>query len=204
MKTATLLSTCMVAGAIAAPHIKRSTDPVTIPISRHASDKSPAARAINSLKPTQARLSTHRRTLAKRSQKAELVNTNDLFYYATVTVGNGPDCTDKDGSCPPSDQRVDTTDSQLTDAGAQFDDVYGTGEARGEIYQGPYTLAGATASNAVFGVINFEAVAGSQSPVQTLGLSSFGFYLSHASDGDNGELTVNGFDSRKISGPLNY
>ncbi|RKO87363.1 aspartic peptidase domain-containing protein, partial [Blyttiomyces helicus] len=35
-------------------------------------------------------------------------------------------------------------------------------------------------------------------------LSSFGFYLSFAAGGDDGEFTVNGFDSRRFRGPLNY
>ncbi|RKO86757.1 aspartic peptidase domain-containing protein [Blyttiomyces helicus] len=106
---------------------------------------------------------------------------------------------------------------------------YGIGQASGEIYKANYTLAGLTASNAFFGVATFEAsmpgtqgllglcfpflndtggilgqVPGSQSPVEALGFSSFGFYLPFAAENDTGELTVNGYDSSRTSGPMTY
>ncbi|KAI8825920.1 aspartic peptidase domain-containing protein [Fimicolochytrium jonesii] len=136
----------------------------------------------------------------------------------------GADCTSNDGSCGNGQRGVDV--SEFSDTGLTYDDGYGSGSASGEIYQGTYTLAGLTAKNAYFGVstsetgftdpadglfgLGFAALSNigsstnGKAPIDELKVTSFGFYLSNAADGDNGEVTFQGSDSRKYTGSFSY
>ncbi|RKO83695.1 hypothetical protein BDK51DRAFT_31277 [Blyttiomyces helicus] len=232
----------MVAGAIAAPHLTRSSDPVTIPIFRHASEEtSPIARAISASKAAKARLTACQGAPAKQTSTAELVNANNRFYFTTVTVGSGktfnidldtgsqdfwipgPDCISTNGPCPPPGERFDIKDQKVTHTGAKFDDKYGIGEARGDIYKGPtlsqealhMELSASPLSRPswlVFAIrpghiaLLLAQLKGSQPPVEALGLSSFSFYLSflNENENDNGDFTVNGIDHRRISGDITF
>ncbi|KAJ3195695.1 hypothetical protein HDU83_004238 [Entophlyctis luteolus] len=134
----------------------------------------------------------------------------------------GASCTSSDGSCGQSGQAAfDTTDSSVSDAGSTWTTNYGSGSVSGEIYSGSASLGDASA-NINFGVSTSETgftdasdglwglayssineISGGNF-VSAAGISSLSFYFSNSADGDNGELTINGVDSSKYSGSLEY
>ncbi|KAJ3106529.1 hypothetical protein HDU97_006122 [Phlyctochytrium planicorne] len=177
---------------------------------------------------------------------APLTNNQDFVYFCPVTVGNGQtfnldldtgsadtwvrgaSCTASDDSC--TGPKLSTSDSTLTSTGKTFSTSYGSGSVSGNIYKGPVTIGGATASALNFGVSTKEqgfggidglvglafasisniggSVSGQTNFVDALGFTGaqnqFGFYLSNSKDGDSGEVTFGGYDSSKIAGPITY
>ncbi|RKO89907.1 aspartic peptidase domain-containing protein [Blyttiomyces helicus] len=156
-------------------------------------------------------------------------------YYTTVSIGNGQSF--KLGSWRPvlllgrqlhrRRRPNQLSDKSVHDAGVSFSDSYGSGSASGEVYNGPYTLAGSSVKKGYFGVstsesgfrfqaqgllalsFSFGADGGVTSsvgevPITALGLKSFGFYLSNSAQGDKGTFTTNGFDAAHVAGPFSY
>ncbi|RKO90484.1 aspartic peptidase domain-containing protein [Blyttiomyces helicus] len=250
MKNALVLS-AIAATASASPLVHKGTTfsaaphPVSVPIARHTSDASHAARAKANLDVAHARFSKGSSGNVKRS--LPLTNVGNQFYYTTVTVGNGqsfkvdldtgscdlwvpgPKCSSSDGSCTAGGKPISLIDKSVHSAGVTFSDSYGSGSASGNVYYGPYTLAGATAKKGYFGVTTSEAGFDFQAqgllglsfsfgsaipngvtssvgevPIVALGLKSFGFYLSNAANGDEGTFTTNGYDASHVSGHFSY
>ncbi|RKO86402.1 aspartic peptidase domain-containing protein, partial [Blyttiomyces helicus] len=243
MKSALLLLSALAASAAAAPH---STG-TTVSIQRHPKTSAPGVRAKANIASARSRFAVSKDgTIAKRGE-GSLINGGDEFYYTTVSIGNGqtfnidldtgssdlwvpgPQCSSSDGSCTAGGGPIDLSDSSISDTGNTFSDNYGSGSASGEVYTGPYSLAGASTSGNSFGVTTQEAgftfaaqgllglsfpfntgsntgvtANGGSVPIQALGLHSFGFYLSNAAQGDSGTFTTNGFDSSHVAGKFSY
>ncbi|KAI9327321.1 hypothetical protein DFJ73DRAFT_905679 [Zopfochytrium polystomum] len=175
-----------------------------------------------------------------------LTNINDLLYTTTVFFGDGqqlvidldtgssdvwargPNCVSEDLSCGPgSGNVVNTTDPTIFPTGETFDDSYGSGEAAGDVYRGPVTLAGLTA-NISFGVTTQEIGFGNLGDGDGLfGLAfdslnainggnwidklhlepsqnQFAFYLSRRDDGDLGEVAVGGYNPARFTGDITW
>ncbi|RKO85393.1 aspartic peptidase domain-containing protein, partial [Blyttiomyces helicus] len=166
MKTGIVLS-ALALTAVAAPIAKsdKKSEAVSVQVHRRKDTRTRGHRAKTSRHATIAKYRHH--ILNKRD--TQLANANDQSYSAEIIIGNGqkfmidldtgssdlwvtgPTCQDNDGSCEASGRQLDTNDKTLADAGQQFDDKYGSGEASGDVFQGHYKLAGATAKNAFFG-----------------------------------------------------
>ncbi|KAJ3203813.1 hypothetical protein HDU82_006284, partial [Entophlyctis luteolus] len=133
----------------------------------------------------------------------------------------GPSCTSSDGSCGTSGQATfSTSDSSVSKTSSKWTTSYGSGEVSGNIYSGNVTLAG-VAAKINFGVSTSETgfsyidglwglayssineISGGNF-VSAAGISNFSFYLSNVANGDTGELTINGADSSKYNGTLQY
>ncbi|KAJ3076271.1 hypothetical protein HDU98_004570 [Podochytrium sp. JEL0797] len=211
---------------------------VTMPIKR-ASDRR--------LDPMNAMANTKRRYnltlpllsgIEKRDSK--LNNFSDMLYTTAVSFGNGQtfnvdldtgssdvwvrgsNCVSSDGSCGVAGQKAfDVTDGTCGYAGGQFSVSYGSGSVTGNVYTGPVTLGGVTAT-INFGVTTKGTGFNSASDglwglaytslnqitsgnfASASGISSFAFYLSDSVDGDSGTLTMNGVDPSKYSGTMSF
>ncbi|RKO85923.1 aspartic peptidase domain-containing protein [Blyttiomyces helicus] len=249
MKSAILIASALAATATASPvggFSYSAPHPVTIPIARRPNDASPAAKARANLPIARARFSKAK-SIGAAKRGLPLTDVGDQFYYTTVSIGNGqsfkvdldtgssdlwvpgPKCTDSDGSCTAGGGSIKLTDKSIHSAGVTFSDSYGSGDASGNVYYGPYTLAGATVTKGYFGVTTSEAgfdfaaqgllglsfpfgtnipggVTSSvgEVPILALGLKSFGFYLSNSAQGDKGTFTTNGYDASHVKGPFSY
>ncbi|RKO86942.1 hypothetical protein BDK51DRAFT_32301 [Blyttiomyces helicus] len=126
-----LLSTLATASPLVqAGNFSTAPHPVSVPIFRRPSDASPEP--------------GRRQTLR-----------SPALYYTTVSVGNGQlfrvnlDTGSSDfwvaGSRSAPPEAVPSTSSTDHSTGLTFSDRYGTGTSAGDVYFGPYTLAGATA-----------------------------------------------------------
>ncbi|KAJ3314969.1 hypothetical protein HDV04_004769 [Boothiomyces sp. JEL0838] len=225
--------------ALAAVSASPVNQPITVKVSKKAV-ASGAQRHSNSVKAAMNRF-------AATTGQEPLSNSQNEFYSAAITVGNGQQFTvDLDtgssdvwlrgGNCQSSDNscngnKVDVTDSSLTDSGQTWSTSYGSGSVSGEIYTGPISLAGATASNLPFGAstsetgfsgvadgllgLGFDSISQISSTLgqsanffDALGYSGnqnrFSFYLSDAADKDDGEVTLGGVDTTKFTGTINY
>ncbi|RKO94801.1 aspartic peptidase domain-containing protein [Blyttiomyces helicus] len=214
--------------------------PVSVAIARKYTGDSPGARAKANLPFALARFSKKSK-LAKRGS-SPMIYSGKLFYYTTVTVGNGqtvetfldtgsddfwisgPNCQSPVGNCKLPGKLINLTDPTIHSTGETFLDEYAAGNVYGNIYYGPYTLAGATTQKGHFGVsffetnsfaelqallglgFNFQDTTGidavGQIPIVALKLKSFSFYLSN-SDG-TGVFTTNGYNASLFSGKLTY
>ncbi|KAJ3383853.1 hypothetical protein HDU84_003375 [Entophlyctis sp. JEL0112] len=134
----------------------------------------------------------------------------------------GASCTSSDGSCGASGQSTfKTSDTTVKKTGSTWTTSYGSGEVSGNVYSGTVALAGVSAK-INFGVttsetgFNFNAdglwglayssineISGGNF-VSTSGIANMSFYFSNSADNDFGELTINGLDTTKFSGTLNY
>ncbi|RKO90969.1 aspartic peptidase domain-containing protein [Blyttiomyces helicus] len=243
MKSAFLILSALAASAAAAPQ----SSGTTVSIQRHATDAAPGVRAKGDVASARARFAVNKDgSIAKRGQSL-LTNGGNSFYYTTVSIGNGqvfkvdldtgssdlwvpgPQCTSSDGSCTAAGGPIDLSDSSISDTGNTFSDNYGSGSASGEVYTGPYKIAGASTSGDSFGVTTTEkgftfaaqgllglafpftqggatgvTANGGNVPITALGLQSFGFYLSNAANGDKGTFTTNGFDSSHVGGKFTF
>ncbi|RKO90900.1 aspartic peptidase domain-containing protein [Blyttiomyces helicus] len=234
----------------AAPH------PVSVPITRNSSYTSPAARAKANLHLARSRFSSKSDPRAKRSL---ITNIEDHFvsvdpavkhlrdYFTTISIGNGqifkvvldsgssdfwvpgPKCQSSDGSCTAGGKPISLIDKSIHSTGLTFSDSYGTLSAAGDVYFGPYTIAGVTAKKGYFGVTTSETAFNDQAqgllglsfsfgssnpngvtatvgevPIVALGLKSFGLYFSNSANGDSGVFTTNGYDASHVAGPFTY
>ncbi|KAJ3118389.1 hypothetical protein HK100_000621 [Physocladia obscura] len=93
-----------------------------------------------------------------------------------------------------------------------FVDVYGSGYALGDVYKGAVGI-GSVGAKIAFGVFSLESVLSGYSDdllglaylsLGTVSKQIFSFYLSNANDGDNGEVTFEGYDSKRFTGPITY
>ncbi|KAJ3296467.1 hypothetical protein HDU76_006725, partial [Blyttiomyces sp. JEL0837] len=227
-----------------------SKQPITVRISRRHSDLGKTQRVLKNAKSVASRFGpgNNGEGPQRRATSAPLTNLNDLLYSAPVTIGNGqafaldldtgssdlwvrgPSCSSTDGSCTGTKACIivtlKTTDSTIKDKGTTFSVSYGSGSASGEVYTGPVSLAGATAT-IPFGATTKETGFGGAAFDGLLGLgysalnsisggnwfdalgftgtqNVFGFYLSNSKDGDTGEFTVGGYDSSKLTGAITY
>ncbi|KAI9315436.1 hypothetical protein DFJ73DRAFT_930913 [Zopfochytrium polystomum] len=164
----------------------------------------------------------------------------DLDSGSSDTWARGPNCTSVDLSCGPgssgsvSNESFKSTKQRSTfptrpspPRVSTFSDTYGSGQAQGDIYKGPVTLAGLTA-NMTFGVTTEEqgfANLGDGDGLFGLAFKSlnniaggnwidelhlvpsqnqFAFYLSKASDGDLGEVAIGGFNPARFTGDITW
>ncbi|KAJ3119382.1 hypothetical protein HK100_000342, partial [Physocladia obscura] len=177
--------------------------------------------------------------LSADTNTSVLTNYNDLLYTTNVVVGTqqfavdldtgssdvwirGASATSTDGSTGQAGQSsFNTSDSSVTNTGQTFSTSYGSGSVSGDIYNGPVSLAGISAT-INFGVTTQEQ--GFNSPgdglwglayasinqiqngnyVSGAGINSLAFYFSNSVDKDEGELTLNGVDSTRFSGTISY
>ncbi|KAJ3323332.1 hypothetical protein HDV06_001852 [Boothiomyces sp. JEL0866] len=224
--------------ALAAVSASPVNQPITVKVSKKAV-ASGVQRHASVLRATLNRFAT--------TGQEPLVNAQNEFYSAAITVGNGQsftvdldtgssdvwlrgaNCQSSDSSC--NGNKVDVSDSTLSDSGQTWSTSYGSGSVSGEIYTGPISLAGATASNLPFGAstsetgfagvadgllgLGFDSISQISSTLgqsanffDALGYSGsqnkFAFYLSDAADKDDGEITLGGVDSSKFTGTINY
>ncbi|KAJ3063712.1 hypothetical protein HDU98_000491 [Podochytrium sp. JEL0797] len=135
----------------------------------------------------------------------------------------GPACTSTDGSCGAKLGLpvINLADSTLKNTGVSFKLSYGSGSVKGAVYAGPVSLGGISAT-INFGVTTYEngfappgdglwglaygplnAISGGNY-VKTAQISSLAFYFSDNVNGDQAELTINGVDSSKFVGTMQY
>ncbi|RKO89932.1 aspartic peptidase domain-containing protein, partial [Blyttiomyces helicus] len=250
MKSAFLILSALVATATASPVASHTADPhpASLSIARRPSAASRGERAKASLAISRARFSALSNGVAKNS--VTLVDdVNEGFFFTTITIGNGqsfkidldtgspdlfvpgPACKSTDGSCTSGGKPINLADHTIHPNGETFHNSYGgdTASASGDVYVGPYTLAGVTAKKGFFGVTTSEAGFAMEAqgllglsfpfgntlphsvtakvgevPIVALGLKSFGFYLSNTNQNDSGLFTVNGVDPSHVTGDFNF
>ncbi|RKO86487.1 aspartic peptidase domain-containing protein, partial [Blyttiomyces helicus] len=159
---------------------------------------------------------------------------NGQAFNVTLDTGSsdlflpGPHCTSADGSCRLP--LIDGKDKTLIPTGAPYSLSYAGGSfANGTIFRGPLSLGGASTKNGFFlasdeitswgdpesaGFLGLgfpfaqeamvDVLKGAKTPIQALGLSSFGIYLSNLVEGDRGVFTTNGVDEAHVGGPFSY
>ncbi|KAI8621033.1 aspartic peptidase domain-containing protein [Chytriomyces sp. MP71] len=206
---------------------------VTVPIERHASKKQDAHLSMkNAAARYNLKLSSSKRDAPLTDYSDELYTasvtfgngqtfTTDLDTGSSDVWVRGPKCVgDANSGCQGS--KIDTTDKTLKSSTTTWKVSYGDGSgASGFVYKGPVALGGVKAT-VNFGVTTKEN--GMTGPndglwglaysslndisggnfVQAAGITSLAFYFSDSSDGDKGELTLNGVDNSKFSGSLAY
>ncbi|KAI9354267.1 aspartic peptidase domain-containing protein [Zopfochytrium polystomum] len=153
----------------------------------------------------------------------------DLDTGSSDTWFRGPNCKSSDQSCGLSSQtKVNTADTTLKATSYTWSTLYGSGSVGGKVYTGPVAMAGLSATISLgvstsetgfsgvgdglmglaYASISEIASAGASNTnwIDALKLSTneFAFYLSRASGGDNGEVTVGGVDTSKYTGSISY
>ncbi|KAJ3379097.1 Type I transmembrane sorting receptor, partial [Entophlyctis sp. JEL0112] len=148
--------------------------------------------------------------------------TFDLDTGSSDVWIRGPACTSSDGSCGSSGQAsVATSDKAIAKQAGAFSITYGTGKVQGAIYKGPVSIGGRSATMN-FGVTateqGFSGVGdglwGLAYPslnsisngnfISAANIHTLSFYFSDSSEKDYGELVIDGVDSAKYSGQINY
>ncbi|KAJ3128396.1 hypothetical protein HK100_009190 [Physocladia obscura] len=154
-----------------------------------------------------------------------LASLNNQTFAFNLDTGSsdtwirGPSCSSPDGSCGVAGQ-VSFNTTSANNTGLTWTASYGVGSVSGRIFYGAASLGGLEV-NMNFGVTTQETSMGNSdgilglaySSINQIGggnfvsvanISSFSFYLSNMADGDNGELTINGVDTTKYTGSLQY
>jgi hypothetical protein len=143
----------------------------------------------------------------------------------------GPNCNSTDGSCGEKADvskqlGVNLKDTALISTGKNFTNVYGSGTVAGDVYKTTVNFAGvnvtmnmgATVLESGYASLNADGLMGLAFPslnniegsnfleaVASRGVDqTFGFYLSNAANGDNGEFTLGGYDSTKFKGNITW
>ncbi|KAJ1563025.1 hypothetical protein HK405_003962 [Cladochytrium tenue] len=171
--------------------------------------------------------------LARRGGTAPLVNDGYNFLWnAPVTFGNGQsfsidlDTGSSDtwvqGDVSPA---FNTSDPSVTSLGFYFLAIYGSGIVIAEVYEGPVSIAGISATvdfgvslgeagfsetNGLLGLgftplssINYDGGTKSNFMDQA-GIGAVGFYLNNNADGDEGEVALGAADPDKYDGSFTY
>ncbi|KAJ3079105.1 hypothetical protein HDU99_000179, partial [Rhizoclosmatium hyalinum] len=162
---------------------------------------------------------------------AQVTIGNNQIFTVDLDTGSsdiwlrGPACKSTDSSCT-NGPSVNITDATLLSTGGTFSDAYGDGSTvSGVIYRGPVTLGGVTAT-VNFGVTtkasgmtgpydglwglgfwplnSIDPVTVKGNFVAAAGIGGFAFYFSDYTDKDTGELTINGVDTAKFTGPVQW